>query len=92
MISFEPRSEMLTRFRKWASLLTTLGDVDGTLSRSYTVRDKLGLEKLLDDPQFSNAGKIQLVEVVMGKFDTPRALKVASELSAKYAEKSAKQL
>ncbi|KAF8133926.1 thiamine diphosphate-binding protein [Boletus edulis] len=77
---------------KWTSLLTTLGDVDGTLSRSYTVRDKSGLEKLLDDPEFSNAGKIQLVEVIMGKYDTPRALKLAAELSGKYTEKSAKQL
>ncbi|KAG9315661.1 thiamine diphosphate-binding protein [Chiua virens] len=77
---------------KWASLLTTLGDVDGTLSRSYIVRDKTGLDKLLDDPEFYNAGKIQLVEVAMGKYDTPRALKVAAELSQKYAEQSAKQL
>ncbi|KAN0087690.1 pyruvate decarboxylase [Tylopilus felleus] len=77
---------------KWTSLLTTLGDIDGTLTRSYSVRDKAGLEKLLDDPQFSSAGKMQLVEVIMGKYDTPRALKLAGELSHKYAEKSAKQL
>jgi len=62
------------------------------LSRSYTVRDKAGLEKLLDDPQFCNAGKIQLVEVVMDKYDTPRALKLAAELSNEHAEKSGKQL
>ncbi|KAG6380224.1 thiamine diphosphate-binding protein [Boletus reticuloceps] len=77
--------------RKWTSLLTTLGDLNGTLSRSYTVRNKPELEKLLDDPQFANAGKIQLVEVVMDKYDTPRALKMAAELSTKYAEQSAKQ-
>jgi len=77
---------------KWTSLLTTLGDVDGTLSRSYTVRDKPGLEKLLDDPQFCSAGKIQLVEVVMDKYDTPRALKLAAELSNEHTEKSATQL
>ncbi|KIJ62714.1 hypothetical protein HYDPIDRAFT_94123 [Hydnomerulius pinastri MD-312] len=72
---------------KWTSLLTTLGDLDGTLSKSYTVRDKASLDKLLDDAEFAKAGKIQLVEVVMGKFDTPRALKAAAELSAKNAEK-----
>ncbi|KAF8558312.1 pyruvate decarboxylase [Imleria badia] len=77
---------------KWTSLLTAFGDVDGTRSRSYTVRDKPGLDKLLDDSQFADAGKMQLVEVVMGKYDTPRALKLASELSNKMAEKSAKQL
>ncbi|KAF9221501.1 pyruvate decarboxylase [Gyrodon lividus] len=68
---------------KWTSLLTTLGDVEGALSKSYTVRDKHGLDRLLDDPEFIKAGKIQLVEVVMGKYDTPRALKAAAKLSAK---------
>jgi pyruvate decarboxylase len=82
----------LTRFRKWTSLLTTLGDLDGTLSKSYTVRDKTELDKLLDDAEFSSAKKIQLVEVVMGKYDTPRALKMAAELSTKHAEKSSKEL
>ncbi|KAG9315659.1 thiamine diphosphate-binding protein [Chiua virens] len=77
---------------KWASLLTTLGDVDGALSRSYTVHDKVELDKLLSDPEFSSAGKIQLVEVVMDKYDTPRALRMAADLSQKYAEQSAKQL
>ena len=66
--------------------------MDGTLTRSYTVRNKPGLEKLLNNPQFSDAGKMQFVEVIMGKYDTPRALKMAAELSSKSAEKPAKQL
>ena len=65
--------------------------MDGTLTRSYTVRDKHGLEKLLDDPQFSSARKMQLVEVIMDKYDTPRALIMEAELSRKYAEQSAEQ-
>ncbi|KAH7884985.1 thiamine diphosphate-binding protein [Phlebopus sp. FC_14] len=77
---------------KWTSLLTTLGDVDGTQSKSYTVRDKAGLDKLLDDAEFAKAGKIQLVEVVMGKYDSPRALKASAELASKHAETSAREM
>lgn len=74
--------------RKWTSLLTTLGDTDGKLSKSYTVRSKSELDKLLDDPEFASAGKIQLVEVVMDKYDTPRALQASADISAKMAETS----
>ncbi|KAL4070052.1 thiamine diphosphate-binding protein [Scleroderma yunnanense] len=73
---------------EYTTLLTTLGDLDGTASRSYKVGDKGGLEKLLANPDFAEANKIQLVEVVMDKYDTPRALKTASELSAKHAGKA----
>ena len=73
--------------RKYTNLLTTLGDLDGTASRSYQVRDKSSLDKLLDSPDFAAANKIQLVDVVMDKYDTPRALKAGSEL---YAERAAK--
>ncbi|OAX42334.1 pyruvate decarboxylase [Rhizopogon vinicolor AM-OR11-026] len=73
---------------KWTSLLTTLGDTDGKLSKSYTVRSKAELDKLLDDDEFASAQKIQLVEVLMDKYDTPRALQAAADLTAKMAAKS----
>lgn len=71
--------------RKWASLLTTLGDIEGKLTRSYTVRSKSELDKLLDDEEFASARKIQLVEVIMDKYDTPRALQASAELTARAA-------
>ncbi|KAK0201639.1 pyruvate decarboxylase THI3 [Desarmillaria ectypa] len=68
---------------KWTSLLETLGDVDGTRSKSYTVNTKEELSKLLDDSEFASASKIQLIEVMMPMHDAPRALKVQAELSGK---------
>ncbi|KAG2358323.1 thiamine diphosphate-binding protein [Suillus spraguei] len=70
---------------KWTSLLTTLGDIEGKMSKSYTVHNKSELDKLLDDEEFASAGKIQLVEVIMDKYDTPRALQASAALSAKIA-------
>lgn len=70
-------------FREWTSLLTVLGDLDKTLSKSYTARTKSELCALLDDKTFANADKMQLVEVIMDKMDAPRGLKIQSELSIK---------
>ncbi|KAG2153026.1 thiamine diphosphate-binding protein [Suillus bovinus] len=70
---------------KWASLLNTLGDIEGKLSTSYTVHSKSELNKLLDDEEFASAQKIQLVEVIMDKYDTPRALQASAALTAKIA-------
>ncbi|KAJ7626678.1 pyruvate decarboxylase [Mycena polygramma] len=68
---------------KWTSLLSVLGDADGTLSKSYTVSTKDELSALLDDKTFAAADKIQLVEVMMPKHDAPRALVHQAELSGK---------
>lgn len=70
---------------KWTSLLTTLGDIEGKLTQSYTVRSKSELDKLLDDEDFASARKIQLVEVIMDKYDTPRALQASAALTAQAA-------
>ena len=70
-------------YRKWTSLLNVLGDLEGTLSQSYTVRDKKTLEALLDDERFGAADKMQFVELVMEKMDAPRALKAQAKLSGK---------
>ncbi|TFK40584.1 pyruvate decarboxylase THI3 [Crucibulum laeve] len=67
----------------WTSLLKVLGDLDGTLSRTYTVRTKKEVSDLLDNPTFANADKIQLVEVIMDALDAPRALEVQAELTGK---------
>jgi pyruvate decarboxylase len=74
---------------KWTSLLTTLGDADGSLSKSYTVNNRAELNDLLQKEEFASTQKIQLVEVMMPKLDAPRALQAQAELSGKtnsYAE------
>ncbi|KAG0700470.1 hypothetical protein DFH29DRAFT_932094, partial [Suillus ampliporus] len=43
------------------------------------------LDKLLNDDEFVNVRKIQLVEVIMDKYDTPRALQASADLTAKIA-------
>ncbi|KAK7048297.1 pyruvate decarboxylase [Favolaschia claudopus] len=68
---------------KWTSLLSVLGDQDGTLSKSYTVNNKEELSALLQDATFAKADKIQLVEVMMPMHDAPRALVQQAELSGK---------
>lgn len=68
---------------KWTSLLNVLGDATGKVTRSYTVHSQDELSKLLDDPKFARADKMQLVEVMMDKLDAPRALQVQAELSGK---------
>jgi len=68
---------------KWTALLGVLGDEDGTLSQSYTVKNKDELSALLEDATFARADKIQLIEVMMQKHDAPRALVQQAELSGK---------
>ncbi|KAJ7784633.1 pyruvate decarboxylase [Mycena metata] len=67
----------------WTALLSVLGDAEGTRSKSYTVKTKDELSALLDTASFAQAGKIQLVEVMMPKHDAPRALIQQAELSGK---------
>ncbi|KAG6861380.1 hypothetical protein C0995_000786 [Termitomyces sp. Mi166 len=69
---------------KWTGLLTILGDFeDRELSKSYTVRTKDELVSLLDDPAFACADKMQLVEVIMDKFDAPKSLRLMTGVIAK---------
>ncbi|KAJ7209307.1 thiamine diphosphate-binding protein [Mycena pura] len=68
---------------EWTRLLGALGDADGTRSKSCTVRTKGEMSALLDSPAFAEAGKMQLVEVVMQMHDAPRALKIQSEMGEK---------
>ncbi|KAF7291579.1 Pyruvate decarboxylase [Mycena chlorophos] len=68
---------------KWTGLLGVLGDIDGSKSKSYTVSTKQELSALLDNAEFADAGKIQLVEVMMPQLDAPQALARQAELSGK---------
>lgn len=47
------------------------------------MRTKRELDALLEDESFASAAGIQLVEVVMDKFDAPLALLRQTELSGK---------
>ncbi|KAJ7700491.1 thiamine diphosphate-binding protein [Mycena rosella] len=67
----------------WTGLLGVLGDAALEKSRSYTVHTKRELSDLLETKEFAEAGKIQLVEVMMQMHDAPRALAVQVELGAK---------
>lgn len=65
----------------WTALFSVLGDPDGMLSKTSTVHNKRALSKLLDDATFASANKIQIVEVMMDKFDAPKALQKQAALS-----------
>ena len=51
--------------------------------RSYTVRTKEELDALLKEESFAKAEGIQLVEVIMDKYDAPLPLLRQTELSVK---------
>lgn len=59
----------------WTLLLKVLGDIAGEVSRTYQARSVSELEGLLNSEEFGEANYIQLVEVVMDRFDVPEALK-----------------
>jgi pyruvate decarboxylase len=65
----------------WTGLFSVLGDPDEKLSKTCTVHNKQDLSKLLDDATFASANKIQLVEVMMDKYDAPKALQEQAVLS-----------
>jgi pyruvate decarboxylase len=66
---------------KWTGLLSVLGDLDGTKSKSYTVNTRDELNALLENEEFARTEKIQLVEIMMPMHDAPRALQVQAEMS-----------
>ena len=71
----------------WTSLLNFFGaDPSGAKSQSYTVKTKTELSDLLKDPKFASAEKIQLVEIMMDKFDAPRSLKISSGIDGKWED------
>lgn len=51
--------------------------------KTWVIKTKVELEKLLKDEKFQNGDGLQLVELWMPKDDAPRALKVTAEVSAK---------
>jgi len=69
---------------KWTQLLDVLAPEDlSPKPRSYTVRTKQELDALLKDESFAKADGIQLVEVMMDKYDAPVPLLRQTELSVK---------
>jgi pyruvate decarboxylase len=69
---------------KWTKLLDVLAPENfSPKPKSYTVRTKKELDALLKDESFANAGCIQLVEVIMDKYDAPLPLLRQTELSVK---------
>ncbi|KAF9481222.1 pyruvate decarboxylase THI3 [Pholiota conissans] len=75
---------------KWTNLLDTLNDHSNYDVESYTVTNKMELSDLLDNSTFANAGKMQLVEVIMDALDAPDALQRQAELTGKGNAYSAK--
>ena len=67
----------------WCGLFKVLGDPEGRVSQTYTVRNKKELSELLEDERVGRADRIQLVEVLMEKLDAPRALLDGTELGKK---------
>lgn len=68
---------------QYQNLLTFFGAKE---QKSHLVRTQKEVEALFSDESFEKASEIQLVEVIMGKMDAPRALKVQAELTAKANE------
>ncbi|EJC98857.1 pyruvate decarboxylase [Fomitiporia mediterranea MF3/22] len=69
---------------KWTELLSVFqGSTSSPTGKSYTVNTKEELSALLDNQDFASAKEIQLVEIMMDKFDAPRALRKQAELSGK---------
>lgn len=61
--------------------MSVLGDPSGEKTKSYTVSTKDELSRLLDDPEFASANKMQLVELMMEEHDAPVALQMQAKLS-----------
>ena len=70
-----------TNHRNWTGILDVLGPHIEPKPKSYRVSTKAELDALLDDREFAQAGRMQLVEVKMEMHDAPRALKAQTELS-----------
>jgi len=51
--------------------------------KSYTVRTKAELSALFANADFAAAREIQLVEVIMDKFDAPRSMRNQAQESEK---------
>lgn len=67
----------------WTGILDVLGPHIEPKPKSHRVTTKAELDALLSDPEFNKAERMQLVEVIMDKFDAPEALQRQAELSGK---------
>lgn len=72
---------------KWSDIPAVFGASDQKV-KTYQVKAKADLEKLLLDKEFNAPGQmLQLVELHMDKKDAPRALVMTAEASAKFNAK-----
>ena len=69
----------------WVDLLNVFQGypTDQRKGKSYTVRTREEMDKLLSSEAFAKADEIQLVEVIMNRFDGPETLRRQAELSGK---------
>ncbi|KAF8527454.1 pyruvate decarboxylase [Hysterangium stoloniferum] len=66
----------------FGALLSVLGATEGE-ARSYVARTKDEFSAILDDETFAKTDVIQLVEIIMDKYDAPAPLRRMVELSKK---------
>ncbi|KAL9711063.1 hypothetical protein Ac2012v2_005602 [Leucoagaricus gongylophorus] len=65
----------------WTSILQTFGGDLEVEHESYSVRNRVELDQLLNEPTFRAANKIQLVEIIMPALDAPQALERQAKLT-----------
>jgi len=65
----------------WTSILQTFGGDLEMEHESYSVRNRVELDQLLNEPTFRAANKIQLVEIIMPALDAPQALERQAKLT-----------
>lgn len=64
-------------------MLLDVFNADPKKSKTYQVRTKTEMDRLLQDKSFATGNNIELVEVFMPKHDAPRALEVTAEKTAR---------
>ncbi|KAJ3846890.1 pyruvate decarboxylase [Lentinula lateritia] len=68
----------------WPHLLHSLGDVDGTRTKSYVTTTKPELHALLTNPTFAAARVMQFVEIRVPMLDAPGSLKAGTPVGRKW--------
>ena len=67
---------------KYTDVPATFGGTDKKV-KTFVVKTKDELEKLLKNKDFNDSQGLQFVEVWMPKDDAPRGLKITTEISAR---------
>lgn len=67
---------------RWSEILNAFGAKEGQ-ANVHKVSTPQELHRLLQDPALGSGQKLTFIEVIMGKMDAPRLLKVQAELTHK---------